>query len=146
MQIKMLSQKGFPVYAECGGLMYLGESITLGGETYPMCGVLPVGFGFSKKPQGHGYTVVRVDRDNPYFDVGSEIRGHEFHYSTVEDWHGSDNDLAFYMKRGTGFVHKRDGLVYKNVFATYTHLHALGTPQWAPALVKNAGEYRRKKG
>ncbi len=140
-EIKALADKGFPIYAECGGLMYLGETIRIAGNSYPMCGVLPIGFGFSKRPQGHGYTVVRVERENPYFAVGSEIRGHEFHYSTVEDWRGTDDDLAFSMQRGTGFTHGRDGVVYKNVFATYTHIHALGTPQWAGALVENARKY-----
>ncbi|HIJ57970.1 MAG TPA: cobyrinic acid a,c-diamide synthase, partial [Deltaproteobacteria bacterium] len=51
---------------------------------------------------------------------------------------GSDDDLVFAMKRGSGVIHQRDGIVYKNVLATYTHLHALGAPIWAEALVRNA--------
>jgi cobyrinic acid a,c-diamide synthase len=142
-QLKDLAHGGLPIYAECGGLMYLGEELVLEGTSYPMAGVLPVVFGFFKKPQGHGYTIVTVDQKNPYFDIGTEIRGHEFHYSKVLKWRGTDNDLAFAMKRGIGFLNKRDGVCYKNVLATYTHIHALGTTSWAGALVRNAMAYKK---
>jgi cobyrinic acid a,c-diamide synthase len=141
--IRATVEKGLPVYAECGGLMYLGEALVLKSCRYPMAGVLPITFGFSKKPQGHGYTIIRVDRDNPYFATGTEFRGHEFHYSTVIDFRGEDRDMVFCMDRGNGIVNNRDGLCYKNVLATYTHLHALGTPQWATAMVQNAFNYRK---
>jgi cobyrinic acid a,c-diamide synthase len=124
--------------------MYLGEELVLDGKSYPMAGVLPIVFGFSKKPQGHGYTIVKVERENPYYKVGTEIKGHEFHYSQVLKWRGNDRDLAFSMKRGVGVINKRDGLCYKNVLATYTHIHALGTPSWAHAMVQNAISYRNK--
>ena len=78
-----------------------GKRLVLDEGTFPMAGVLPVVFGFSKKPQGHGYTVVTVEQENPYFKVGSEIKGHEFHYSKVLKWRGTDEDLAFcHEKRG----------------------------------------------
>lgn len=144
-KIKLLVEKGLPIYAECGGLMYLGEALVLGETAYPMTGVLPVVFGFSKKPQGHGYTVVVVERKNPYFPMGTELRGHEFHYSTVLEWSGADKDLAFSMKRGAGFVGQKDGLCFNNVLATYTHIHALGMPGWAEAFVRNARSFQRSK-
>ncbi len=143
-KIKSLAEDGLPIYAECGGLMYLGEELVLDGKSYPMAGVLPIIFGFSKRPQGHGYTIITVERENPYFIVGTEIKGHEFHYSKVLKWRGNNRDLAFSMKRGVGVINKRDGLCYKNVLATYTHIHALGTPSWANALVQNAISYRNK--
>ncbi|MGB2690211.1 MAG: cobyrinate a,c-diamide synthase [Desulfobacterales bacterium] len=142
-QLKDLAEKGLPIYAECGGLMYLGEELVLDEGTFPMAGILPVVFGFSKKPQGHGYTVVSVEHENPYYKIGSEIKGHEFHYSKVLEWRGTDKDLAFGMKRGSGFLNKRDGVCYKNVLATYTHIHALGTPSWAEAMVRNAMAYKK---
>ncbi len=144
-QLKDLAEKGLPIYAECGGLMYLGEELVLDEGTFPMAGVLPVVFGFSKKPQGHGYTVVSVEHENPYYKIGSEIKGHEFHYSKVLKWRGADKDLAFGMKRGIGFLNKRDGVCYKNVLATYTHIHALGTTSWAGALVRNAMAYKNNR-
>jgi len=144
-QIKALAENGLPIYAECGGLMYLGEALVLGKKSFPMAGVLPVAFDFYPRPQGHGYTVVRVVNENPFYEIGTEIRGHEFHYSRVLKWSGDENELVFRMQRGVGITREKDGICYKNVLATYTHIHALGTPQWAQALVRNALAYRKKK-
>jgi cobyrinic acid a,c-diamide synthase len=140
--LKALAGKGLPIYAECGGLMYLGRELVLEGATYPMADVLPAVYGLSKRPQGHGYTIVKVDRSNPYYPVGMVLKGHEFHYSKVLQWQGTDDDLAFAMERGAGFINQRDGVCVNNVLATYTHLHALGTPNWARAMVQNALAYR----
>ncbi|MGD9214113.1 MAG: cobyrinate a,c-diamide synthase [Desulfobacteraceae bacterium] len=142
-RIKALADSGMPIYAECGGLMYLGKKLILDSGIYEMSGVLPIEFGFSKKPQGHGYTIIKVDRDNPYFKAGTTIKGHEFHYSTVEKLDGAGpDDMVFAMERGGGIAQGRDGLCRKNVLATYTHIHALGTPQWAPALVEQARSFK----
>jgi cobyrinic acid a,c-diamide synthase len=116
--------------------MYLGESLVLDGVTYPMAGVFPVVFGFSKRPQGHGYTIFEADSPNPYFEPGVRVRGHEFRYSNILKWQGNSQDLVFRMVRGEGFDGKRDGLCYKNTLATYSHIHALGTPSWAKAMTK----------
>ncbi|MBE9582136.1 MAG: cobyrinate a,c-diamide synthase, partial [Proteobacteria bacterium] len=118
--VRRLAEDGLPVYAECGGLMYLGESLVLDGVTYPMAGVLPVVFGFSRRPEGHGYTIFEVEKPNPYFETGMRVRGHEFHYSKVLSWKGKPENLAFRMVRGEGFDGKGDGLCYKNTLATYT--------------------------
>ena len=144
-EIKALADDGMPVYAECGGLIYLGERLDMDGRSYNMTGIFPIVFGLSKRPQGHGYTLIRVDRENPFFEKGMEIKGHEFRYSTILEWRGSDSDMVFSTVRGTGFQNKRDGIRYKNVLASYTHLHALGTPDWAPSLVRNAILYQKKK-
>ena len=140
--VRRVSEHGLPIYAECGGLMYLGESLVLDGVTYPMAGVFPVVFGFSKRPEGHGYTVYQVERANPFFETGFELRGHEFHYSSVLRWKGRPEDLAFRVTRGVGFAGKRDGLCYKNTLATYSHVHALGTPSWARAMVEASVSHR----
>jgi len=144
-RMRELVEGGFPVYAECGGLMYLGEELVLEGKSYPMAGVLPLSFGLFKRPQGHGYTVVTVEGENPYYPVGAEVRGHEFHYSRVLRWSGSESDFVFRMQRGVGIHGDRDGIVHKNVLATYTHIHALGNPGWASALVRNAVAYRSRR-
>jgi len=144
-ELKSIAEDGLPIYAECGGLMFLGEELILDEKVYPMAGVFPVVFGFSKKPQGHGYTIIEVEKKNPYFKVGTEIKGHEFHYSKVLKWDGDDSDMIFVMKKGKGFKDQRDGLCYKNVFATYTHIHALGTPAWATSFVRAAVLYKAKK-
>ncbi|MDJ0783102.1 MAG: cobyrinate a,c-diamide synthase [Desulfosarcinaceae bacterium] len=141
-QLKRRADAGLPIYAECGGLMFLGEALELEGQRYEMCNILPAIFGFSRRPQGHGYTIVKVARENPYYAVGSQIKGHEFHYSSVISWKGRAESLAFEMIRGTGIHAGGDGLTYRNVLATYTHIHATGTPQWAPALVELARKTR----
>ncbi|MBU0993706.1 MAG: cobyrinate a,c-diamide synthase [Proteobacteria bacterium] len=143
--LKALAEKGFPIYAECGGLMYMGKKLILEDESYDMTGILPIIFGFSKKPQGHGYTIIAVDKENPFFKPGTEIRGHEFRYSRVIEWESANVNTVFEMKRGTGIQGKRDGISYKRVLATYTHLHALGTPVWAESLIKNAINYQKER-
>jgi cobyrinic acid a,c-diamide synthase len=129
---------GLPVYAECGGLMYLGESLVLGGRTYPMAGALPVSFAMTDKPQGHGYTVLDVVEENPFFRVGSTLKGHEFHHSRILSIDLERIRFAYRVKRGTGIDGLHDGLCRKNILAGYTHLHALGTKEWADALLERA--------
>ena len=143
-KLKALVETGIPIYAECGGLMYLGKSLLLDGITYPMADIFPIVFDFHKKPQGHGYTILEVEAENPFFPVGMRIKGHEFHYSKATEFTGDKGHFAFGMQRGVGLLHDRDGICYKNVLATYTHIHALGTTTWAGALIKKAREFRNK--
>jgi cobyrinic acid a,c-diamide synthase len=140
--VKVAAQAGMPMYAECGGLMYLGETIQIRDEKFPMVGVFPFDFIMHRRPQGHGYTVLEVVGANPYFEPGTVLKGHEFHYSEIVPDPDPEVALAFRVTRGAGIGGGREGLVYKNVLATYTHIHALGEPQWAPALVRRAREFR----
>lgn len=137
-------EEGLPVYAECGGLMFLGEELVLNGKTYPMVGALPIQFHLEKRPQGHGYTIVEVDRPNPFHPVGAALRGHEFHYSRPVMTREEGVTFAFQVRRGHGLIGKRDGICRKNLLATYTHLHAAGCPDWSRAMVDAA--LRRKEG
>lgn len=138
-------EKGLPVYAECGGLMFLGRSIETAGKKHFMTGIFPLDFTISKKPQGHGYVVVETDQQNNWFDKGMEIRGHEFRYSKVDFCGCGDSEMIFKMKRGVGIINGRDGLAYKNVLASYMHIHALGAGQWVEAMLKNAVIYNRNR-
>jgi cobyrinic acid a,c-diamide synthase len=131
-------ERGLPVYAECGGAVYLGEKLVVDQKQYPMAGVLPVAFTFREKPQGHGYAVLDTVEQNPFYYVGDSIRGHEFHYTCIEPSAAEDLCFAFRVRRGYGFDGQRDGLCYRNVLASYTHVHALGTESWAPSLVRAA--------
>ncbi|HEX9157655.1 MAG TPA: cobyrinate a,c-diamide synthase, partial [Syntrophales bacterium] len=141
--LRKAAEDGLPVYAECGGLMYLGESLTLRGEDFPMVGLFPVSFSMERRPQGHGYTLLEVDRENPFFPPGTGLKGHEFHYSRPVHWREDRISFAYRVKRGWGFDGKRDGLCYKNVLATYSHLHALGCEEWADGFVDAAVKWRR---
>lgn len=131
-------ESGLPVYAECGGLIYLGEAVEFFGETYPMTGVFPVTFTVEEKPQGHGYMIVEVDRPNPFFASGTVLRGHEFHYARVLSYERNEVETSLHVRRGCGFDCGRDGLIYGNVFASFCHMHALGEKGWAQALVDAA--------
>lgn len=133
---------GLPVYAECGGAVFLGETLRMDEREYPMTGILPVAFGFGAKPQGHGYAVLETVEPNPFFSVGDAIRGHEFHYTYMQSPPPSDVSFAFRVRRGHGFDGERDGLCRGNVLAAYTHVHALGTERWAPAVVRAGARFR----
>jgi len=142
--VKAAAERGLPIYAECGGLIYLGESIELDGEVYPLAGVFPIRFGMSNKPQAHGYSIFEVDKQNPFYERGAEIKGHEFRYSTILEWSGKSEDLVFKMRRGVGFSEGREGLVMNNVLALYTHIHALGTPEWAQGFMGRCSEVKKE--
>jgi cobyrinic acid a,c-diamide synthase len=126
--------EGIPVWAECGGMMYLARSLRHQGQDYPLVGALPVDVELTSRPQGHGYVEARVDQPNGFLSESATIRGHEFHYS-----HLTKNDLptVLSLERGVGVGQGRDGIRVHNVIATYTHLHALATREWAPAFVRN---------
>ncbi len=98
--VKTAAEQGLPIYAECGGLISLGESIVLKGREYPLAGVFPVRFGMSERPQAHGYSAFEVDAENPFYDLQTVVKGHEFRYSTVLEWRGEASDLCLRMQRG----------------------------------------------
>ena len=145
LSLKSAAEDGLPIYAECGGFIYLGESLTVDDERYPMVGALPVAFGMEKRPQGHGYTTLAVDRENPFFPVGTRISGHEFHYCRIISGRVDEAHTVCSVLRGTGMDGQRDGLCRKNILAGFTHLHALGTPEWAEAVIGAARRYRQAR-
>lgn len=132
-------EEGLPVYAECGGLMYLGQSLILKDKVYPMAGVFPIRFSIEQTPNAHGYTIVELIRTNPFYKKGTVLKGHEFHYSRVMKIGKKKGVyLAMRMRRGKGIINGMDGICYKNVLATYTHIHALGSPQWINGMLSIA--------
>jgi cobyrinic acid a,c-diamide synthase len=144
--LKRAAEDGLPIYAECGGLIYLGRDITVGGKPYPMAGVLPLRFELKRKPQAHGYTSLKVLDENPFLKRGAVLKGHEFHYSKVTALKLKDSmAMAYKMQRGAGIEGGMDGITYKGVLATYTHLHALGHPEWAEGILKAARRFSKNK-
>jgi cobyrinic acid a,c-diamide synthase len=139
---------GLPVYAECGGLMYLSRDLVLDEAVYPMAGVFPISTVMRRKPQGLGYIRVEVTENNPFYPRGTVVSGHEFHYSAVHglDEHGSR--CAFTVTRGHGMDGRRDGIRSMNALGTYLHVHALGEPLWAKGILaaaRNFQSMRRRK-
>ena len=141
-------------------MMYLSRRILWGERSAEMAGVLPCAIEMTARPQGHGYVIARVDRENPFFPPGTALRGHEFHNSRVIPDPGARETLgggspasagpaswqsletAYHLARGSGLGGGRDGIVVKNVLASYTHLHAGGAEGWANALVERARRFQ----
>jgi len=138
-------EAGLPVYAECGGLMYLGRRLSWKGRSYAMTGAMPFEVDLDERPRGHGYMIVEVTGDNPFFTRGTTLRGHEFHHSRVHNLNQDDAKLVFRVRKGYGVNGERDGIVYRNAFAAYCHIHALSVPEWAPNFTLRAAAYRFQK-
>jgi cobyrinic acid a,c-diamide synthase len=139
--VRKAAAAGTPVYAECGGLMYLARELIVEGSPCPMAGVLDVVIEQTPKPQGHGYVEAEVDQTNPFFSIGTGLRGHEFHYSRMIEGAYS-TETALKLHRGRGIGAERDGIVRGRVWASYMHIHALGTPSWAAAFTSLARAHR----
>nr|WP_277998900.1 cobyrinate a,c-diamide synthase [Moorella sulfitireducens] len=133
--VKRAIVEGMPVYAECGGLMYLARRLNYQGRWYEMSGALPFDVTMSSRPQGHGYTTMMVEGESPFFSRGSLIKGHEFHHSRVINLDRQAVDFLYRVKRGFGIDGRVDGILYNNVLAGYNHLYALTHPEWAANLV-----------
>ncbi len=132
-------ETGLPVYAECGGLMVLAEKIHWRGRTADMAGALPVEVEMGARPQGYGYMEVEGTGAAPWPGAGRRLRCHEFHYSRVVRM---DEGVAFAYRvlRGHGVDGHHDGLLHRNVFASYAHFHVDadrggGDVGWADFLV-----------
>ena len=98
----------------------------------------------SAKPRGHGYTIATVDKENPFFETGTVIKGHEFHYSGPMDIIDT-RSTCMQIETGSGIANKRDGLLFNNCFASYTHIHADSVNEWAGSLVRSALSYKKGK-
>ncbi len=140
--LRAAAEAGLPIYAECGGLMYLGRNIVADGQAWPMAGVFPLDFIMEKKPQGHGYTNCRVIGQNPFLPLGCEFRAHEFHYSNPRWLCQEGCEMVFEVLRGRALQGQDGGILYKNTLGTYHHVHALGLKEWAPGMVAAASRRR----
>lgn len=156
-RVRALAAAGLPIYAECGGFMYLCEALELPDSgRFELAGVFPLATRLCPRPQGLGYVEALVEADNPFHPLGARLTGHEFHYSACAEPSsasalsntGLSNPAlpatALKMLRGHGMLGGRDGLVTGSTFAAYTHIHALGTPHWAPNFVRAALAYKKR--
>lgn len=154
--IKQAIDDGLPTYAECGGLMYLARSMTWKGQTHAMAGVIPGDVVMHERPVGRGYVRLKETGASPW-DTDApddDIHAHEFHYSSLENL--PDGLIyAYEVLRGHGVDGKRDGIVYRNLLASYTHLRSTRRFSWVKrflALVEkcksagpvNAGSNRKR--
>ncbi len=137
-EIHAAIEAGMPAYAECGGLMYLARSITWQGEKHDMAGVVPGDVVMHEKPVGRGYVRLKETANFPWPSDSppASVMAHEFHYSSLENL-PSNLSFAYEVERGYGIDGKRDGLVYKNLLAAYTHLRSLEGYNWAARFVES---------
>ena len=119
--IKKCAESGMPVYAECGGLMYLTKSIRYGNKKHRMAGVFDAGTKMTKKAT-LGYTSGRTSRRSVIAGRSHAFRGHEFHYSEL-DCVPPDARFAYKLETGAGIKNGADGLVSHNTLASYGHLY-----------------------
>jgi len=148
--IRTAIEAGLPVYAECGGLMYLARTLTRDGRSYAMVGAIPGDVVMHERPVGRGYVNLEETADFPWPGApagGTVVRAHEFHYSSLENL-PADLRCAYAVRRGHGIDGQRDGIVVHNVLASYAHLRCAGGNAWAARFVdfvRHAGFRRTRK-
>jgi len=134
--IRELAATGLPIYAECGGLMYLAqEIIARDGNTIEMAGVLPIRVRMTDRLVNFGYTEVSLKADCVLGSAGTKLRGHSFHCSEIVEA-GSLEHVYVARNSMTG-REQPDGLRLHNVLASYIHLHLLSAPGTAETFVQN---------
>jgi len=131
-QIHDLIERGMPVYAECGGLMYLSRSLAWGERRADMVGSIAADTVMHPRPQGRGY--VRMERTTAFpwpvdETTAATFNAHEFHYSALENL-AIDDGFGYRVLRGTGIDGQYDGIVYRNLFACYTHQRDTRSNPW----------------
>ncbi len=133
------AEQGMPLYAECGGLMYLSQEIH-GEKSYRMCGVLPATAEMTRRIQALGYVKGNGTGELPALPSSAGITGHEFHYSRLDP--DADARFAISLTRGKGISAGKDGLVSLNALGCYTHAYL--TPSFAGKFVEAATEFSRR--
>ncbi len=143
--IKIAIEGGLPVYAECGGLMYLSRRLTYQNNTFDMVGAIAADTTMHERPCGRGYVKLEeIPQLAPWPRVAkpsATIYAHEFHYSSLDDLPG-DSQFAYRVLRGNGIKQKYDGLVYKNLLASYTHLRNTPATPWVERFLSFVSQHR----
>lgn len=129
------AHQGLPIYAECGGMMLLAESI----DGVAMAGVLPGQARLLPRRKALGYREVSFSADTPLGPAGTRARGHEFHYSELDL--PESVERCYNLSRKGGESLGTEGFRYKNVLASYVHLHFSSNPQLAENFVRFCEEY-----
>ena len=124
-----------PAYAECGGLMYLCESIKTNLKLFKMVGAIKGKINMNKRPVGRGYVKINTSGNHPWHKEGNSLFAHEFHYSDIKL---KENlyKFGYNVQRGYGINGEKDGLVYKNLLATYAHMRDTKKCRWIDSFLK----------
>lgn len=136
-----------PIYAECGGMAILCRELHLEDSCWPMAGLFPASLRLHKAPQGLGYVLGQISAPNPFFPTGHILKGHEFHYTICETL-DENAETALELERGQGILPGKntiDALIYKNVWASYTHIFAPAQTGWAHTFAALARKWRNQR-
>jgi cobyrinic acid a,c-diamide synthase len=139
--IKKLSEDNLPIYAECGGLMYLTKSISSENKKYKMIGLFDAETKMTKKMKLN-YTKGKIISKNPISEKLHTFQGHEFHYSELDSV-SSDSKFAYTLEIGEGIKKHQDGLIQDNTLASYGHLY-FDSSDYAQIFVKNCIKYSKR--
>lgn len=141
--LRQAHQAQMPIYAECGGLMYLVEAIQdQAGDRYPMVGLLPGTCCLTDRLQNFGYKEVVSVRESLLGPAALRIRGHEFHYSR---WEGRPVERSLYRARSSHGDEQDEGYSEGPLTASYIHLHFDACPQVARSFVDQAVAFRCRR-
>lgn len=149
--VRRAAAAGMPIYAECGGFMYLCRSLIDGaGREFPMVGLVPARAVMTGRLAGFGYKEATALRDTLLLPAGGRVRGHEFHYARLE-WDEPPPQgwpHAYLLRRGSGAeagAHGAglpDGWAEGGVLASFLHVHLGAEPRLASRLVERMRAYR----
>ncbi|MEK6777126.1 MAG: cobyrinate a,c-diamide synthase [bacterium] len=144
MEVREAAESGLPIYAECGGMIFLSRGIyDTGGDLYPMAGVFPFETEMLTRRQALGYVTVTVEEENLLGVPGDVIRGHEFHYSRIREMGGAVRCTTSVQKRA-GEEKQPEGFMVKNTFGSYVHIHFGTQKNLAGSLVLRMKQARAK--
>lgn len=137
--IRKFARSGKPIYAECGGYMYLGETIRdFNSNSYPVAGLIPMVSEMTSRLQNMGYRQGVFQTNNFLGPKGTTVHGHEFHYSQVS--YKTDPPYAYQLFKGDS-ADRLEGFARDNIVASYLHLHFGGHPEllehWAACGLKD---------
>ncbi|MFC1989156.1 cobyrinate a,c-diamide synthase, partial [Chloroflexota bacterium] len=136
--IKEAARREMPIYAECGGLMYLGRRLRdLQGNEHAMVGTIPVSSRIDSPRLSLGYRTVQALGDGPLLRQGEVVRGYEFHWSVLE---GTTNRANAYRIIDKG--NRQEGFQRGSLLASYIHLHLGSLPSMALRFIENCQRFQ----
>jgi cobyrinic acid a,c-diamide synthase len=140
--IRSAIESGMPVYAECGGFIYLTQGVTEGEVTHPLVGIFPVETRMLPRRKALGYREVELLAESVIGGKGTLARGHEFHYSEMAEMPVDVERQYLVSKKGQALG--QEGYRYRNCLASYIHLHFGGSPEIADNFVRHCREYKTR--
>ena len=143
-EIKQAIKNGLPAYAECGGLMYLCETLEWHGQKHEMVGVIPGNAVMCERPQGRGHTRLSPSDDCLWQIDGGAFKAHEFHYAKVDNL-PVDTKFGFDVKRGAGISGAHDGIVVNNLMAGFCHMRNTASNPWVERFLRYVANVKARK-